>query len=365
MPSGDVIQSKYPVLFQVKVLHHYFLDKSKTLFDNLSALDKIRILAEYDVRNLLKIAPTPSTQRILEGHNLLFKPHGQGFAVLCQADGNGVVGKGKKPEVGEKLRFWVKIVDPYFMQYSAGFLKNELVRIEKSTDGRSPDRFFKQVYHLKNDGLGQSNSLAATPASYEPSSEYAPESIVQHDADLDTNMEFYIAQRAIATNTPPTTVANLDWLKLEQIAPQNSNIRYVSQADLTELELADDIPQDTFALIEIEATAGAGAMHLYDGTDKLNAPTFEVRFKNRLTWWRHSLPTWVEGALTSITQPEIRPLTLRGKQKIDLIFQVSDGNNGNVPLEKKGVDVPSKQTPVLPETTNNGSVTRLLSDIYI
>ncbi len=365
MPSGDVIQSKYPVLFQVKVLHHYFLDKSKTLFDNLSAQEKIRVLAEYDVRNLLKIAPTPSTQQILEGQNLLFKPHGQGFAVLCQADGNGVVGGGKKPKAGERLRFWVKLVDPYFMQYSAGFLENEKVRIEKSMDGKSPDTFFKHVYHLKNDVAGQSNSLCAMPANYELPSEYVPESIVQHDANLDGNMEFYIAQRAIATNTPPTVGINLDWLKLEQIAPLNSNVRYVTQTDLKELELADDIPQDSFALIEIEASAGAGATHLYNNSNELNAPTFEVRFKNRLTWWRHSLPPWVEGSLTSITQAEIRPLTLRGKQKIDLIFQISDGNVGNVPLEKKGVDVPSKRTPVLPETTNNGSVKRLLSDIYI
>ncbi len=365
MPSGDFIHVKYPVLFQLKVMHHYYLDVGKKLFDNLDGLKKIRLLAEYDVRKILQIQPTPSTQRLLDGHNLLFKPHGLGFAVICQADGNGIVGLGKKPRVGQNLRFWVKIIDPYFMQYSAGFLKSEQVRIEKATDGTSPDRFFKKVYHLKNDAAGLSFSLAAIPADYEPAKNYPPESIVKHDANTDGNPEFYVAQRAVGTNTAPQVSTNLDWLKLEQITPQNSNVRYVSQTDLTEVELGTDIPQDCFALIEIEANAGAGPAHLYDGAENLNAPTFEVRFKNRLTWWRHSLPPWVEGSLTSITQTEILPLTLRGKQPIDLTFQVSDGNNGNVPMVKKSVDVPSKQTPVKPELANNGSVTRLLSDIYI
>lgn len=365
MPSGDVIISKYPVLFQVKVLHHYFLDVGNAMYDNLLPSEKIRILADYDVRTLLKIMPTPNTKRILDGHNLLFKPHGLGFVVLCNADGAGVVASGKKPKIGERLLFSVKIVDPYFLQYSAGFLKSEQVRIEKSTDGRRPDRFFKKVYLLKNDVAGQSSSLAALPAAYQPADEFAPESIVQHDADLDGNMEFYIAQRAVATNTAPAAAPNLNWLKLEQLAPQNSNIRYVSQADLSEVELGEDIPPDSFALIEITANAGVGTSHLYDGAEDLNSPNFELRFKNRLTWWRHSLPPWVEGPLTSIEQTTIRPLTLRGKQKIDLTFQVSDGNNGNEPLEKKGVDGPSSRTPILPETTNTGSVTRLLSDIYI
>ena len=365
MPSGDFIQSKYPVLFQVKVLHHYFLDKVYALFDNFLPSEKIGALAEYDVRKFLKIQPTAQTQRILDGKNLLFKPHGLGFAVLCNADKDGVVGKGKKPAIGERLRFSLKITDPYFMQYSAGFLKKEEVRIEKSTNGRTPDRFFKKAYHLKNDSTGQNSSLAAPPVNYDNAQVFTPESIVQHDANANGTPEFYIAQRAIASNTPPTVAANLDWLKLVQIAPQNSNIRYVSQADLTELELGDDLPQDGFAVIEIEANAGAGALHLYDGADNLNSPTFEIRFKNRLTWWRHSLQPWVTGSITSITQAEILPLTFQGKQKIDLTFQVSDGNNGDEPLEKKGVEVPSNRTPILPEKANNGSVTRLLSNIYI
>ncbi|MBI1227574.1 MAG: hypothetical protein GC192_20240 [Bacteroidetes bacterium] len=365
MQNGDLIISKFPVLFQVKVLHHFFLDVGSTLFDNLPALDKVKILADFDLRAILQIEPTKSTQQILDGRNLLFKPHGLGFAVLCQADGNGVVDAGKKPIIGEKLRFGVKIVDPYFRQYTASFLVNQQVRIEKSTDGRSPDRFFKNVFLLKNDVSGQSNSLSATPPNYDSTLEYAPESIVQHDVNLDGNPPFFIAQRLVATNAPPTNGANLDWLQLAQIAPQNANLKYVSQTDFTEVELENDIPPDCVALIEIEANAGPGAFHLYDSNDDLNSPSFEVRFKNRLTWWRHSLAPWVAGALTSITQQEIRPLTFRGKQNIDLTFQVSDGNNGNVPLEKKGVDVPSKQTPILPETNNAGSVNRLLSDIYI
>ena len=89
MSPGDNLHIKFPILFSVKVLHHYFLDFMDILFDNLPADRQVRNLAKYDVRKIWEIQPTPQTEHWLKGRSLVFKKNALGVVVL--AGNNGLV----------------------------------------------------------------------------------------------------------------------------------------------------------------------------------------------------------------------------------------------------------------------------------
>ncbi|AEE48489.1 hypothetical protein [Haliscomenobacter hydrossis] len=359
MSPGDNLHIKYPVLFSVKVLQHYFLDFMDILFDDLPADKQVRILAKYDVRKIWEIQPTPQTEHWLKGRSLVFKKNALGFVVL--AGNNGLVGDANHLMENESLRFVIKVIDPYFFQYSAGFLTMEKVKIEKSLKPDVPDRYFKNVYKLGNATASQYPFLAQTPNLYNSGLEYAPDTIVKDLAAGD----FFIAKQLVASGSAPQNVTNLNWLKLAPLAP-GTPMHYVSSADLVEgLELGEDIPTDAFALIEIKGGHALGAFSLYDAGGTMRSPEFEIRVKNRHTWWRHSLPPQTTGPLTSIVQQDAFPLTAQGKRALNLTFKVDNGSPGTTKnVEKKDVENPNGVTPLLYEK-QAGKVQRLLSDMYI
>lgn len=363
MPRGDNIHIKYPVLFSVNVLHHYFLDSKEKAFDNLENGEKLRALARYDVRKVLEIEPTRPTSDLLRGLGLIFKKHQLGFVVLAPADSAGVLDATKKPDANTILQFTVKVVDPYFFQYSAAFLQVENVRIEKATQPGEQDRFFKKVFRLKNFDSPQSPFLAKAPEDYDGNSEYLPESFVK--GQVNGQDVFFMAKQFVPANTAPQNASDSNWLKLEQTQPGNTNIHYVTASSLEEVELGAEIPPDTFALIEVQGGNTQGAFSLYDGGGNLLSPKLEIRFKNRLTWWRHSLSPGIAGPTTVITQQDVLPLTAQGKKKLDLTFQVNTGQGGTQNLERKDVENPGGSTAILPEKLVDGRLKRLLSEIYL
>lgn len=362
-PPGDNKHIRYPVLFSVNVLHHYFLDSKEKVFDNLENKEKLRAFARYDVRKVLEIEPTRPTSALLSGWGMLFKKHQLGFAVLAPADGAGLVDASSKLDDNTLLQFTVKVVDPYFFQYSAAFGHVENVRVEKATQPGEQDRFFKRVYRLTNFESPQPPFIAKAPEDYDSNLEYLPESFVKYQ--VNGQGAFFMAKQFVPTNTAPQNVSNANWLKLESITPDNTNIHYVTTSSLKEVELGTEIPASTFALIEVQGGNTLGAFSLYDGGGNLRAPEFELRFKNRLTWWRHSLPPGITGPTTVITQQDVLPLTAQGKKKLDLNFQVDNGQGGTQSLERKDVENPVGSTAVLPEKQVDGRIKRLLSEIYL
>ena len=73
----------YQRLFEVRLLHHYWLDEGATVFDRLPDPGKrtSRLLA-YDVQPLLRVRPTPPTEQVLTSFQALFRPTPLGFVVV-------------------------------------------------------------------------------------------------------------------------------------------------------------------------------------------------------------------------------------------------------------------------------------------
>lgn len=71
----------YKPLFEVKILHLYYLNKGDLEFFLMNDNDKEKQLAGYDISTLFRIVPSTVTQNKLEGHKLVFKQHNNGFTV--------------------------------------------------------------------------------------------------------------------------------------------------------------------------------------------------------------------------------------------------------------------------------------------
>ncbi len=79
---------KYIPLFKVDFFHFYFLDKGLTEFNSLDPDEKARQLRLYNFNSFFSVKPANYTQKVLMGHNLIFKPTNNGFTIWSKLDEN-------------------------------------------------------------------------------------------------------------------------------------------------------------------------------------------------------------------------------------------------------------------------------------
>ena len=79
---SELFTSAYGPLFEVRLLHHYWLDDGAIAFDDIAsdATRSARLL-DYDVRQFLDVVPTAATETALSGYGCLFKNQALGFLV--------------------------------------------------------------------------------------------------------------------------------------------------------------------------------------------------------------------------------------------------------------------------------------------
>ncbi len=278
MMQGDVIQIRYPVLFTVKLLHHYFLDSKTASFDELSADVKVKMLAGYDVRSIFNIRPTKETARVLAGNGLSFKPHNMGFTVLTKqhpTSGGGGFDPPEKIPADTHLQFLLTVNDPLFYQYSAPFLKQEPSRIEKAATLGEQDKVFLKAWHL-------SNSVGTSATSLPPQLAKTPKSAALPQAPFSVESIMSVGGVVKQAKEHAANLTDAHWQTI-------FNGRFVSGEDLLEMEVTENIPLDTFAVIEIVPgdDIAKPEYRLYKPDNSLASPVFEIRIKNRSTWWRY------------------------------------------------------------------------------
>jgi hypothetical protein len=73
----------YKTLFEVQLLHRYFLNVGLTEFDQVPNDPAVQAARQaYDVSQWLRIEPSAATQELLRNQRLLFRPTAEGFRVL-------------------------------------------------------------------------------------------------------------------------------------------------------------------------------------------------------------------------------------------------------------------------------------------
>jgi hypothetical protein len=113
---SERIVSGYKRLFEVRLLHHYWLDDGSALFDTLPESRKTKLLLTYDSRSFLEVKPTSGTSNKLKALKGVFKQTSLGFLVA--------VSMSKIVSDDEVFSFVITIKDDAFYNYTALTLLN-------------------------------------------------------------------------------------------------------------------------------------------------------------------------------------------------------------------------------------------------
>src|SRR5512141_1344310 len=101
----------YTRLFEIRLLHHYWLDDGETTFDRIAnqAKKNTRLL-KYDVRSFLTLVPTPGTAKALRGLGGVYRNTALGCVVAVP--GSAVLAADTMFEIV------VKVQNPDFFNYT-------------------------------------------------------------------------------------------------------------------------------------------------------------------------------------------------------------------------------------------------------
>ena len=117
---GEIIKNGYKRLFEIRLLHHYWLDDGATVFDLISTqTQRDKRLQSYDMRQFLTVSPTVSTSKSLRGFGCIYKNTALGCVVAVPQ--NAVV------PVETMFAFAVTVHDPAFYTYTALTLRPQKI----------------------------------------------------------------------------------------------------------------------------------------------------------------------------------------------------------------------------------------------
>lgn len=287
-------------LFDVRLLHHYWLDDGATVFDQMADAGKrtARLLG-YDRRPLFDVVPTSVTNGILNGAGCVFRDTALGFIVGAPA--SAVFAD------DTVLTFVVSVRNPEVFAYTAlTWRPQRIVELFDNAD--------TSVYRYKSNVPVLSNLSGSTRGSALFLSRDIP-----GPASADPVESMFVSGTALMqlTSDNPSATA-------QQVSAQVSDLPvFVHQADapliappagLTGVpsrgvRLTPDIGDHAFAVITLTAVrADDAAFSFVDGAGRPKAtpPVYDVRFKNRSTVW-----TYVDQrthAVQSVAQAPV-PLT--------------------------------------------------------
>lgn len=284
---SERITTGYERLFEVRLLHHYWLDEGKGLFDPTTAIGMKRLL-DYDVRNILSVAPTAATEACLKNLGWVFKNTGVGFVVDVPKE---------VPPLSDVLTdmhfdFVVAIQSAEFFNYTALTLRSQKIVEGYCKPEDKTYRYRENMFVFSN---RSGNVMAGALFLSKPTPSFQNNMHYDVEGVLDNGVDTFQAVRDTTFIGPAD-----DWQKISDAA---GKVVYVHQDDspvvvlpagmdpdvkVTHgMELTPDIPDNTFALIRIERLNDGDALGLFSSAGKINHVVYEIHFRNRSTFWTY------------------------------------------------------------------------------
>jgi hypothetical protein len=329
--------SPYRRQFEVRLLHHYWLDEGATIFDQIADPEKkdSRLMA-YDMRPFLSAVPTAATVKRLTAYRCLFRETALGFMVAAP-DGTVIP--------SDTVFEFVVSVKNNFYDYTSLTLRPQTIYELLNTQDGAIYRYKENVPVLSN-LTGATRGTGTTKALFLSREIPAPEPNDQVESLLLSGT----ALAQLTSDSPGATTQVLAALASDYPvfvhqgdAPVITPPLGVMGAPQRGVRLSADVTDDAFALISLTAVrADDDSFSFVDGTGAARdpSPVYQVRFKNRSTFW--SYRDQRTGVLNS-TEAQPLPLTFFGnagtKQK---------PSRGHVKAEMSGA-----------------KITRLISEIYV
>jgi hypothetical protein len=338
----ETVRIGYTRLFEVRLLHHYWLDDGATVFDAIAdqAVKTNRLLT-YDVRRLLEVEPSAATIAAIKGLRGVFRMTGLGFLVAVPDDTVVLL--------DTTFEFFVTRTAPDYANYTALSLRPQpIVDVTDPTDTEVIHRYKANVPVLSNltgasQGTGADKRLfLSQPYVNGASAGDGVEALVTSGTNL----------RQL-TGDPPSA-------PFQVLGPKSGHPVYIHQGDIAPLspppgstgapsggiELAIDTPPAVAAVIRLVPRRGDDTAFSFanaNGTVRTPTRVFEVHLRNRWTTWQYR--DQGDGSITS-TETDPLPLTHFGnagtKQKPSTAAIGVERDSGD-PLK----------------------ITRLVSDIYV
>jgi hypothetical protein len=300
---AERVRNGYKRLFEVRLLHHYWLDEGGILFDLLP--DPTRRLLTYDRRPFLHLAPTPATARALAGLGCIYRDTALGGLVAAPDD--AVI-----PDEAV-FELVLTVQQAAFQHYTALTLPPRNIYELYYAAEDSIYRYKENVPVLSN-LTGVTRGAGPTQALYLSSEMPAPaptdrvEALVAVGGAL---QQLTSDPPGAATQQVAAAVAATPAFVHQADAPPLVPPAGLAGVPARGLRLTEGIPDDVFALIRIAAVRPGNADFncTAGGKARTDYPVFQVRFKSRSTT-RHYFSR-VTGAPTT-TDPGPVPLTYFG-----------------------------------------------------
>lgn len=108
----------YGQLFEVTLLHNYFLNNGEETYETMSATDKKKMIQKYSIDSFLNVTPTAETATIIRNHKLLFKKTKTGFCVYVKVKETDETDPFISIPLTKKLDFLIRINDYQFENYT-------------------------------------------------------------------------------------------------------------------------------------------------------------------------------------------------------------------------------------------------------
>ncbi len=354
---AETLTITYTRVFEVRVLHHFWLDEGATSFDQIADdTVKAQRLLTYDVRRLLAFAPSPATATLIAGLRGVFRTTGLGFLVGVPID--------TVLPLDATFDFHVTVVAPDFANYTARPLWRDgitpvtvpsltpqpvvtvLDPVADPVTGEHPVHRYKANVPVLSNLTGVARGTAPDTHLY-LSRDY-PTQQADDAVEALVSVGTQLRQRA---GDPPNAALTVIGAKADlPVFLHQGDVPAITPpagalgAPGFGIELDDDTPVDTIAVISLAPRRPAGSPFNFADTSGVPTPrVFEVHLQNRWTTWQYH-----DKADGSLTSTEAGPLPLT--------------HFGNAGTKQK----PST-TAVGAEfdTQSPARITRLVSDIYV
>ena len=300
----EAVSNIYKRLFEIRLLHHYWLDEGATVFDLITDQEKKdNRLLSYDRRSFLSVTPTPTTAKTLKGLGCVYKNTTLGCVVAVPK--NVIIPN------DTWLDFVITVKDKALVKHTALTIRPQKIYEIYYRPENKKYRYKENVPVLSNQkgavrGTGDNKVLYLSKEIPELASDDKVESLVrvnnslrqltsdQPGADLQeisnqaTDLPVFVNQGDIPVITPPDGLVG---------APKKGIL------------LSEGVPDNVFFLIHLGAVRSDDDDFSFidsNGHAKTTGPVYQVRLKNRSTIWRYLDKK--SGAIIS-TKAEPLPLT--------------------------------------------------------
>lgn len=382
------VSISYSILFEVKIIHHYFLNRGEKVFDAMNDSEKTKMMLRYDARDVFEIVPTEECNKLLRAYNCIFKVTSSGIIVGLRAESDGLIPPKFKPfmtlEDDLKFTFLIKLRDRNFMNYSAlPFIGNsgQLFTFQNTLAG-SPKKF---------------PSLSTIPPIYKATTEYLPGDMLSNSVNNQTKLFTALRKTTKVTSTAgdwltekstdnlPMQYVNVNdrhqlvrgmfsyQVKVAEVEPL-ANIKTATgitvipkiamlpgtfrmlQVDMREFPegfysmhvesttpaYTDDVAfyllqqrESPFGIIQLNVKSDDVAYNMLDPQGFMRSPIYELRFRNRFTNWRYIGEKFNDASVTNIPLPLthfgfIENVKVMGKNGV----YIEDLPNPSVPIIK-------------------------------